>query len=82
VVASFGTDGIDGRSDAAGGVVDDRTTARAAALGLAPPDVFLSTSDSRNFLGPVGDLIITGPTGTNVVDVVTLLAGRSSSRGL
>jgi hydroxypyruvate reductase len=82
VVASFGTDGIDGRSDAAGGVVDDRTTARAAALGLAPPDVFVSTSDSRSFLGPLGDLIITGPTGTNVVDVVTLLAGPSSGRRL
>ena len=54
----------------------------AAALGLAPPSVFLAASDSRNFLGPLGDLIVTGPTGTNVVDVVTLLAGSSSGRGL
>lgn len=82
VVASFGTDGIDGASDAAGGVVDDHTTARATALGLAPPGAFLAASDSRNFLGPLGDLIVTGPTGTNVVDVVTLLAGPPSGRGL
>jgi glycerate 2-kinase len=82
VVASFGTDGIDGASDAAGGVVDDRTTARATALGLAPPSIFLSASDSRSFLGPLGDLIVTGPTGTNVVDVVALLAGPPPGRGL
>jgi hydroxypyruvate reductase len=82
VVASFGTDGIDGMSDAAGGVVDDRTTTRAAALGLAPPRAFLAANDTRNFLGPLGDLIVTGPTGTNVCDVVLLLAGRSRGRRL
>jgi hydroxypyruvate reductase len=80
VVASFGTDGIDGASDAAGGVVDDQTAARAAALGLAPAPVFLAANDSRNYLGPLGDLIVTGPTGTNVVDVVALLAGPPSGR--
>jgi glycerate-2-kinase len=82
VVSSFGTDGIDGASDAAGGIVDDRTVARARTLGLAPPSVFLAASDSRNFLGPLGDLIVTGPTGTNVVDVVALLAGPPPGRGL
>jgi hydroxypyruvate reductase len=82
VVTSLGTDGIDGASDAAGGVVDDRSVARATALGLAPPGAFLAASDSRNFLGPLGDLIVTGPTGTNVVDVVALLAGPPSGRGL
>ncbi len=82
VVASFGTDGIDGASDAAGGVVDDQTTARAAALGLAPGAVFLAANDTRNFLGPLGDLILTGPTGTNVCDVVLGLAGRRSARRL
>jgi hydroxypyruvate reductase len=74
VVACFATDGIDGASEAAGGVVDDRTAARAAALGLAPPAAFIAASDTRNFLGPLGELIVTGPTGTNVVDVVLLLA--------
>ena len=63
-----------GRSDAAGGIVDDRTASRAAALGLAPAAAFLAASDTRNFLGPLGDLIVTGPTGTNVVDLVALLA--------
>jgi hydroxypyruvate reductase len=75
VVACLATDGIDGSSDAAGGVVDDRTTARAARLGLAPPAAFVAASDTRNFLGPLGELVVTGPTGTNVVDVVLLLAG-------
>jgi glycerate 2-kinase len=82
VVASFGTDGIDGASDGAGGVVDDRTTARAAALGLAPPAAFLAASDTRNLLGPLGDLILTGPTGTNVCDIVALVAGSSPGRRL
>jgi hydroxypyruvate reductase len=75
VVACLATDGIDGASDAAGGVVDDGTLARATALGLAPPAVFIAASDTRNFLGPLGDLVVTGPTGTNVVDVVLLMAG-------
>jgi len=76
VLASLATDGIDGRSNAAGGVADDRTVAHAQDLGLAPPATFLSASDSRNFLGPLGDLIVTGPTGTNVTDVTVLLAAR------
>jgi glycerate 2-kinase len=82
VVASLGTDGVDGRSDGAGGVVDDRTTERAAQLGLAPASVFLAGSDTRNLLGPLGDLIVTGPTGTNVGDVAVLLAGSSNAVGL
>jgi hydroxypyruvate reductase len=75
VVASLATDGIDGMSDAAGGVVDDQSARRARELGLPEPGAFLAQSDSRNFLGPLGDLILTGPTGTNVVDIVVLLAG-------
>jgi glycerate 2-kinase len=74
VVASLATDGIDGNSDAAGGVADVRTLARAQALGLAPPSFFLAENDSRSFLGPLGDLIVTGPTGTNVMDLTALLA--------
>lgn len=75
VVACLATDGIDGASDAAGGVVDDETAARAAALGLASPAAFVAASDTRNFLGPLGDLVVTGPTGTNVADLVLLMAG-------
>lgn len=73
VFASLATDGIDGHSDAAGGVVDRRTARRALELGLAPPAEFLARSDSRSFLGPVGGLILTGPTGTNVMDLTVLL---------
>jgi hydroxypyruvate reductase len=80
VVASFATDGIDGKSDAAGGVVDDRSVWRARAMGLPPPQTFLARSDSRNFLGPLGDLILTGPTGTNVIDIAVLLAGSAPAR--
>ena len=74
--ASVATDGIDGKSDAAGGVVDRHTANEALALGLAPPAEFLARSDSRNFLGPVGGLILTGPTGTNVMDLTVLLASK------
>jgi hydroxypyruvate reductase len=76
VVAALATDGMDGIGGAAGGVGDDQTVRRAARLGLAPPDAFLEANDSRALLGPLGDLIVTGPTGTNVVDLTVLLAGR------
>jgi hydroxypyruvate reductase len=75
VIASLATDGIDGHSDAAGGIADSRSAARARALGLAPPAAFLAASDSSGFLAPLRDLIVTGPTGTNVVDLTILLAG-------
>jgi hydroxypyruvate reductase len=78
VVASLATDGVDGASDAAGGLADRGSLARAEALGLAPPETFLAESDSSGFLAALGDQIITGPTGTNVVDVTILLAARPS----
>ena len=81
VVACLATDGVDGASDGAGGIVDDTTVARAARLGLAPAAVFLASSDTRNFLGPLGDLILTGPTGTNVADIVTLIATPTARKG-
>jgi len=84
VVASLATDGIDGASDAAGGVVDRGSAQRARDLGLAPASAFLAASDSHGFLAPLGDLIVTGPTGTNVVDLTVLLAGNpafSAGRG-
>lgn len=82
LAAFLATDGIDGASDAAGGVADDLSTTRAAAAGLAPPAAFLAANDTRNYLGPIGDLLLTGPTGTNVVDVAVLLAGRQRRPGL
>jgi len=80
VVASLATDGIDGRSDAAGGVADDQSARRARELGLPTAEAFLAENDARNFLGPLGDLILTGPTGTNVVDIAVLLAGGARAR--
>jgi hydroxypyruvate reductase len=71
-VLSCGTDGIDGNSQAAGGVVDGSTTTRAHALGL---DVAASLAafDSSTLLAALGDTIVTGPTGTNVRDLRILL---------
>ncbi len=74
VVAALATDGIDGVGGAAGGVADDQSLLRAERAGLAPVEAFLEANDSRAFLGPLGDLIVTGPTGTNVVDLTVLLA--------
>jgi len=83
VLASLATDGIDGASDAAGGVADGRSAARARALGLAPAAAFLAKSDSSGFLAPLGDLIVTGPTGTNVADLTVLVTGGAVvSRGV
>jgi len=75
VLASLATDGVDGASDAAGGVADGRSAARARALGLAPAAAFLARSDASGFLAPLGDLIVTGPTGTNVADLTVLVSG-------
>jgi hydroxypyruvate reductase len=77
VVASLATDGIDGASDAAGGVADQESARRARELGLAPPASFLQENDSRAFLASLGDLIMTGPTGTNVMDLAALLAANN-----
>jgi hydroxypyruvate reductase len=72
--ASVATDGSDGPTNAAGGVVDPSTAQRAADLGLSPQR-FLSDNDSWNFLKGTGDLIVTGPTQTNLMDLQILLAG-------
>lgn len=77
LVASLATDGVDGMSDAAGAVADVTSGARARRLGLAPPSAFLAANDSNGFFAALGDLIVTGATGTNVADVTLLLAGRA-----
>ncbi|MBI5248114.1 MAG: glycerate kinase [Desulfomonile tiedjei] len=69
---SAGTDGNDGPTDAAGALVDSLTLQRASALGLNP-DEFLKNNDSYNFFQRLGDLIVTGPTRTNVMDVRLIL---------
>jgi glycerate 2-kinase len=72
VVLSAGTDGIDGNSPAAGAIADQTTLARAKNLGL-DPDRFLAESDSYTFFEKLNDLIVTGPTGTNVRDLRVVL---------
>jgi hydroxypyruvate reductase len=72
-IASFGTDGVDGPTDAAGAIVDRTTMARAAAAGLSASEA-LEHNDSWTFFSTLGDVIRTGPTDTNVGDVQVVLA--------
>jgi glycerate 2-kinase len=69
---SAGTDGTDGPTDAAGAFADGATCPRARARDLDPGD-FLSRHDSYHFFKSLGDLLITGPTRTNVMDIMCLL---------
>ncbi|MEW6668344.1 MAG: glycerate kinase [Thermodesulfobacteriota bacterium] len=68
VIASAGTDGNDGPTDAAGALVDPLTVKKGRKLGL-DPGRYLADNDSYPFLQKTGDLLITGPTKTNVMDV-------------
>ena len=72
VLASLSTDGVDGPTDAAGAIVDGKTLERAANKGLNPEE-FLAENNSYNFFSELGDLIFTGPTGTNVNDVSVII---------
>ena len=77
VVLSGGTDGTDGPTDAAGAIADGTTVARALEKGLDPKD-FLKRNDSYNLFQNLQDLLITGPTRTNVMDMYLLLVGSAS----
>jgi len=72
VVASLGTDGVDGPTEAAGALADGKTIAKAEALGLNAEE-FLAENDSYHFFSKLGDLIFTGPTDTNVGDISLLV---------
>ncbi len=72
-LVSAGTDGVDGPTDAAGAIVDSTTVARARAAGLAPPSDYLDDNNAYPFFAALGDLIHTGPTGTNVGDLQVML---------
>jgi glycerate 2-kinase len=74
VILSAGTDGTDGPTDAAGAIADGETCARAHALGLHPRAT-LDGNDAYPFFEKLGDLILTGPTKTNVMDVRLVLVG-------
>jgi glycerate-2-kinase len=72
ILASVGTDGIDGPTDAAGAIVDATTGQRARAAGLSI-EAALEENDSYPFFGTLGDLVTWGATGTNVGDLHVLL---------
>ena len=75
VVASVDTDGTDGPTEAGGGLVDGETIDRARAAGFDAGRV-LRTHSALELLEATGDLVITGPTGTNVNDLKLLLLDR------
>jgi glycerate 2-kinase len=72
VVLSAGTDGTDGPTEAAGAVADGGTLAR-------KPEArrYLDTNDSYHYFEALGDLLVTGPTNTNVMDVRIMLVGAA-----
>jgi len=69
---SAGTDGTDGPTDAAGAIVNGTTCKRARQTNLYPRD-FLLANDSYTFFESLGDLLKTGPTRTNVMDIICML---------
>jgi glycerate 2-kinase len=78
LVMALATDGTDGPTNAAGAIVRGNTVARAHALGLDPL-ASLEANDSYPFFDSLGDLIRTGPTGTNVNDLLFILVGEASA---
>lgn len=73
-IASAGTDGIDGNTPAAGAIADAATFHLAKEKGISI-EHYLKHHDSYNFFKITDDLIVTGPTGTNVMDLALLLKG-------
>jgi hydroxypyruvate reductase len=75
VVLSGGTDGTDGPTDAAGAFADGTTVSRAKSRGIDAEE-YLRNNDSYSFFNPLGDLLKTGPTFTNVMDLRLVLVDR------
>jgi glycerate 2-kinase len=73
ILASVGTDGIDGPTDAAGAFADSTTADRARAAGIDTPARHLADNNAYAFFAALGDLIRTGPTDTNVGDIQVIL---------
>jgi glycerate 2-kinase len=73
VIGSLATDGVDGSTDAAGALVDGTTILRGQRRGMEPQD-YLDDNNSYSYFSRLGDLIRTGPTGTNVNDIMILAA--------
>ena len=75
VAASLATDGIDGPTEASGAIVDGETSTKASEAGLSI-EKFLAENDSYSFFERIGDMIVTGPTGTNVNDLVLIITSE------
>ena len=71
-ILAAGTDGKDGPTDAAGAVCDGTSVERGIKLGVDSKQMLMN-NDSYNFFEPLGDLVITGPTGTNLMDIAILV---------
>jgi hydroxypyruvate reductase len=76
VAASVGTDGVDGPTDAAGGLVDSTTLTRAEVAGIGSPTQHLDDNNSYAFFDALGDVIRTGPTSTNVGDLQIIMVDQ------
>ena len=74
VILSAGTDGIDGNTDAAGAIADGSTVMRARRIKINP-ETYLADNNSYSFFKGLNDLVVTGPTRTNVMDIMLLLVG-------
>jgi hydroxypyruvate reductase len=72
LIAALGTDGTDGPTEAAGAIATGETIGRGRSIGLEA-QAHLANNDAYHFFQPLGDLIITGPTGTNVNDLLFIL---------
>ena len=71
-VFSVGSDGTDGPTDAAGGIADGHSYEKMCSAGISPEE-YLEDNNSYNALKEIGDLIVTGPTGTNVNDITMVI---------
>ena len=77
VVLAAGTDGTDGPTDAAGAIADGQSATRARAQGLDPA-AQLAENDSYPIFASLGDLVVTGPTNTNLLDLYVAVVGPPS----
>ncbi len=78
LVCAFSTDGQDGPTEAAGAMVDGETAERIRRGGMDPEEALLE-NDSYHALEAAGDLVITGPTGTNVADLMFILVRKEEA---
>ena len=74
VILSAGTDGTDGNTDAAGAIADGSTVMRAKRIKINP-ETYLDNNNSYSFFEGLNDLVVTGTTRTNVMDIMLLLVG-------